>query len=348
LCSTSLSLSRHVNIIDSRVVLGCWAKGRSSSFMVNGVLRKCLGMHVFGGKLVLNFWVKSEENPSDPPSRFRTLWTPCRLEPQDDILLVPEHDPRSGIRPVRFCHRLCKELYAGRGSLSHSLATRGLLTGIPFEAFPDGGGYRELHDLHLEHVLDNLRCDIVNGVYMYLHFGIPCTTWGAAARLNSCSRTQSCPQGNGTIKKEVIANLEVDQMLELIALLLKHGGYFSIENPFDSYIFKYAGVVRLRDSLAHPCFFIGFDQCCFGLQLPGAAKGVFCRKRTGILTNVSELNRLAIFCPRLHVHEQAWGTRNVNGHSVKLCKAAGAYPALLCDVWAACIFSLRERIDMSS
>lgn len=60
---------RHINIVDSRVGLGAWAKGRSSSWQLNGVLRSCLPYSLAGRKQLFNIWSASAHNPSDDPTR---------------------------------------------------------------------------------------------------------------------------------------------------------------------------------------------------------------------------------------------------------------------------------------
>ena len=60
---------RHINVVDSRVVLGCRGKGRSSSWRLNGVQRSTLPYVLAGRKQVMNVWSASAFNPSDDPSR---------------------------------------------------------------------------------------------------------------------------------------------------------------------------------------------------------------------------------------------------------------------------------------
>ena len=59
--------------------------------------------------------------------------------------------------------------------------------------------------------------------------------------------------------------------------------------------------------------------------------------RIAILTNLVGLCTLKLSCPgfsHTHRHESAWGSRVVQGKSVSLARAAGAYPEGLCKVWA--------------
>ncbi len=67
---------RIVNLCDSRVVVGAWAKGRSSSKQLNHRLRTCLPWMLAGEVSVTNLWVDTKSNPADFPSRFRPIPPP--------------------------------------------------------------------------------------------------------------------------------------------------------------------------------------------------------------------------------------------------------------------------------
>ena len=45
---------RMVNVVDSRVALGAWAKGRSSAFTIDGVAQPILGVEILGRKTLDN------------------------------------------------------------------------------------------------------------------------------------------------------------------------------------------------------------------------------------------------------------------------------------------------------
>ena len=64
-CPCSL---RACNLVDSRLVAGAWAKGRSSSVKLNRMLRSCLGWVIAGSKRITNVWVSTHANPADFPS----------------------------------------------------------------------------------------------------------------------------------------------------------------------------------------------------------------------------------------------------------------------------------------
>ena len=58
-----------VVLCDSRVIVGAWSKGRSSSRQLNGLLRSCLAWSIAGRKLLCLLWVGTHFNPADGPSR---------------------------------------------------------------------------------------------------------------------------------------------------------------------------------------------------------------------------------------------------------------------------------------
>ena len=64
---------RLINLVDSRVVLGAYAKGRSSSLHLNNIQRSCIPYSVAGRKHISNIWVDTHNNPSDHPSRMREI-----------------------------------------------------------------------------------------------------------------------------------------------------------------------------------------------------------------------------------------------------------------------------------
>ena len=51
----TLAPQRLANGVDSRVALGAWANGRSSSFVLNGILRSAIGWLILGRKQAVNW-----------------------------------------------------------------------------------------------------------------------------------------------------------------------------------------------------------------------------------------------------------------------------------------------------
>ena len=72
---------RCVNMTDSRVSLGSWGNGRSSSVQVNGILRFCIGWSILGRVKLAKVWVASDKNPGDHPPRFRPVPAAVDLPP---------------------------------------------------------------------------------------------------------------------------------------------------------------------------------------------------------------------------------------------------------------------------
>ena len=249
----SLAPSRFVNFADSSVHIGSARHGRSSSIQLNGLMRRDIGWHVATGKTEVPLYINTKPNPSDDPSKDVPLRAPQSCPAWARPLVTPAADTRSldyilGLgrprlgRPGRL--RSCSEVYSGCGHLSRSLRRCRLHVGRPWEAYPSKNLYVRMSDIDDDQVFDGLMTSILAGYVFYVHFGCPCKTWGAAARLNGCTRTASCPEGDGTLPREVNANLEVGRVCALCAALVSVGGFFSIENPAGSYIFKYCPVVH--------------------------------------------------------------------------------------------------------
>ena len=229
---------RYINFADSSVHIGSTRHGRSSSYMLNGLMRRDLGWGVLGGKSDTPLYLNTKVNPSDDPSRGVPLRPaePCPPWARDLLASVaPQH---GGV--LRRPHlRLVQEIFSGCGELSRHLYGLGLPVGRPMEAYPKKGVYLRLCDIMCDRTYDYLVIQIKSGRVFYIHFGTPCKTWGPAARLNKCTRTSDMPQGDGSLPREVDANSLVDRVCDLCELLCSVGGHFSIENPAGSYIFKY-------------------------------------------------------------------------------------------------------------
>ena len=151
-------------------------------------------------------------------------------------------------------------------------------------------------------------------------------------QLNHGTRSKEHPEGGpDPLPRELRGNQQASKVAILCYLLDKRGGIFAVVNAFDSLIFHCASFREL--CVQRTNWESVFDQCAYGLQLPGSASHVFCKKRTAILANFSSISVLNRTCcgvqPTTHEHEHAWGSRSVGGVSVKLATAAGAYPQLL-------------------
>ena len=331
---------RFVVCVDSQVTLGAVCKGRSSSFQVNGLLRMLLGLQVFGRCRVLLLWVPSECNPADYPSRFVEI--PDQLSGGNPIITrfvkerldalgpsAPFPPPRAPRPGVRF---RCLEVFSGSGNLTRALRAAGFLVETPLEAFPKGV-YFASGDILNQSTLERVRAQILAGDIDFVHFGLPCKSWGPLARMNGCSRTRLRPQGALVSKKERLANHEARVVGSLCALLSKVGAFWSVENPRGSYCFAY---FPLRKLLRLPGVFdVHFDQCMFHLQLPGAPPGFRVKKATTIRTNVAGFRNLESKCDGNHQHSVMLGSMKLGNQRVPRSGLCGVYPGALCRALAA-------------
>ena len=60
-----------------------------------------------------------------------------------------------------------------------------------------------------------------------------------------CIRIKEHPLGTGTNPKEVLGNALLQFTYDMCILLWRRGCWFSIENPADSHLFRYAPVVKM-------------------------------------------------------------------------------------------------------
>ena len=370
LCEETLLASKHVNFVDSNVALGCWAKGRSSAFTLNAILRPFLGWKILGRKWLANLKIDTKHNTGDDPSRFVKLrdrprpppsWVKERTRAEDCVArascssYVP--DSNSGVR--------FREAYAGMGGLSSAFAKHDKAhVSRPIEPVhisklhhPSGTNASDIRlrckgvgckyvsflDLDDMQTQRTLELEIRSNFYKYVHFGIPCKSWGSLSRINGGTRSKFYPQGSGQLERELLGNRQADFVARMCRLLAQQGNYFSIENPKGSYLFLYQAILSLNDLPS--VFTVHFDQCAFGHKLPGAPPHTFCRKSTSVLTNLECLKHLECRCPgisRFHRHEHAWGSRKVQGRRISLAAAAGAYPPTLCERWASVVVSAWE------
>ncbi len=67
---------RIINLCDSRVVVGAFGKGRSSSKNLNHKLRSIVPWLILGDIRVANLWVPTDKNPADYPSRNEAIPSP--------------------------------------------------------------------------------------------------------------------------------------------------------------------------------------------------------------------------------------------------------------------------------
>ncbi len=179
---------------------------------------------------------------------------------------------------------------------------------------------------------------------MYLHFGTPCSNWSSLSHLNGSSRTTLVPAGIRPLcYREHRSLQQVDRMCVLCFLLHIRNGYFTIENPRESLMFRSSPFVLLTELVTLSCALV--DQCQYDLRPPGPAAHEFIRKSTKIYGNFRRIESISRTCPgksSQHEHVHALGSRKVadeTGHvkSVSVAIWASRYPAELCDAIARCV-----------
>ena len=84
-CNSNRGGCRVVNLCDSRVVVGAFVKGRSSSRNLNHKLRSCIPWLLVSDLRFTNLWVPADKNPADFPSRNKPI--PWPESSQSDGLL---------------------------------------------------------------------------------------------------------------------------------------------------------------------------------------------------------------------------------------------------------------------
>ena len=73
--------SRFGVLLDSRVTIGCNAKGRSSSATMNHYMCSCLPYILGGGLYPALFHIGTHDNIADDPSRLKALREHCGVRP---------------------------------------------------------------------------------------------------------------------------------------------------------------------------------------------------------------------------------------------------------------------------
>ena len=366
LCTKVVIPQRAVNLIDSRVCAGAWAKGRSSSIHLNSVLRPCVGHLVCGRKRLSNVWTDTHHNPSDHPSRKRKIPEPspapewlsgicrdllaqqvpggllhlCGDKTRKDNLrscsALREHTPHQHDSLEQYSlhsgsqSRCFKELFSGCGNATKIFReSKRWLVSSPLEAYPCGK-YCALGDMLNNHTFCALKREAKTAFNTHWHFGIPCGSFCLMSNnLNSGTRSVWCPEGLGLLEREITGNELLRRSVILIRMLIRgqRNNTFTIENPVTSYLFKMPSITRLIQRKEVES--VIFDQCEYGLHFPGTPKDHLVKKPTRFIGNLP-LSSLARRCGGGHVHLHAIGGLKTKSGWKKRSELAGRYPRKLC------------------
>ena len=225
------------------------------------------------------------------------------------------------------------EIFAGCSRLSAAFAARHCEIGTPVEAY-SGKHYNCHGDILEDPVFNSLVFDIMwHGSGSYYHFGLPCSSFSMMnVNLNKGSRSKHHPGGLGLLAREIRGNEILSRTLQLIGVIDKVGGYWSIENPANSYVWLMTDVV----SLSHATLVskIRFDQCGYGLQFPSCSANERVLKPTVVMSNLCLLDGLHRLCSRDHTHAHAIDGEHTHEGYRKRSVLAGRYPVPLCGRWA--------------
>ena len=161
------------------------------------------------------------------------------------------------------------ELFAGAGGLTAAVRRLNLPAFEPQDLLKsDESGFNRHFDLGVDEHFKELRGLCRRGSVRWLHGAPPCKTFSRARRTDAFARSRilrsdEVPEGfepKLQIVKE--ANLLASRMARLARCIYKAGGWFSIENPEASLMWKFSPLVSLA-SLPGVSLFTG-DQCALG------------------------------------------------------------------------------------
>lgn len=220
------------------------------------------------------------------------------------------------------------ELFAGEAGLTEAVGKANIPVMNPGDV-REGPRVVLALDLKDNGTFKSLKSMIKRKQIRWLHMAPPCRSFSRARRKDRLARVRklrshSKPEGldpkNALVRE---ANLLAARTAQLAALQYKVNGWFSIENPANSFMWLLKSMIRLARSPTVNKV-VG-DQCMFG--------GEFV-KPTLWLTNAPHLNILAKHCPGAprHVHEKLIGfARNFWGETVFKTSLAAEYPQGLCE-----------------
>lgn len=225
-----------------------------------------------------------------------------------------------------------REIFAGTGHLTRTFKNRGHFTvKEPFELMFRGRA-QSSQDILNDSVFDKL-CREASKPRQLWRFGFPCGSFSILQNLNHGTRSQQQPMGNGSLRREKLGNEIMLRTTHLCHLLHKHGSFFTLENPKTSWAWKTPAMKQLMATCN--CAVVSFDQCRFGLQIPGlSGKLGLARKPTTMVGTLPNLRHLARTCDHTHEHAAVIGSVKHKGVWQKRSTLAGSYPHQLCTAYA--------------
>lgn len=207
------------------------------------------------------------------------------------------------------------EVFQGAGQLSISLRVE-----LGIDVYGAKGRYRESQDLSKTCFQQHLYGLICQGVFAYIHFALPCSSWTVLKRFSKGTRTSEKPGGGGSVAAESDAIRLATFAIRCCFAQAWNNMLFSIENPSSSFLWKYINQ-HLNVGELNPSI-VQFDQCAYGLTCKHQGSHHPVKKPTQLLTNAHSLKRLRLKCPGNHSRLTAFES---------VAKASAAYPQPLCE-----------------
>ena len=200
---------------DSRVVVGCMSKGRSSSFKLNGVMRSLVPHLILSGLGFGLIWIETGANIADHPSRFTPLPAPLKAPRWLQKFGVAERGRTTGV-----------EIFSRNGGITAACRLKGfrMLSVVDLRA-GHNVWTREVETLFSEEHVD------------WVWFAPPRDSFSPHSRdyRGVRLRSKDAPEGRDTHFKVRKGNALWMRTLSLAHLVLGDGGQVFIEHPADSW-----------------------------------------------------------------------------------------------------------------
>ena len=275
--------------------MGAMAKGRSSSFRINGLLRATLPFLLVCDMALAFNWIGTKSNPADHPSRFEDL--PAR-EPLTRWAksLGMYNSPKPGL-----------EVFAGTGRISKAHRRLGLDMLEAIEIMNGSDAFdREVDKL------------IENNMIGWLWLSPPCCSFSPLRNLDVGGplRPHGLPEGDESIEEIRLGNALWRRALELAKKAHQHRIPLTIEHPKNPRAWQLEetkGILNLDGvKLESTAWCIFADENAIGIN----------EKATRLLSSFPWLPQVLKSCGHSHTHSPP--LRGVRA------KAAAAYPWKFC------------------
>ncbi|CAE7489091.1 unnamed protein product [Symbiodinium natans] len=212
---------------DSRVCVGAFAKGRSSSFRLNGCLRSLLPFLIFGNVSFGILWIETHSNPGDYPSRFTPL--PVPRDP-------PRWLRRFGVGGDKLALPGL-EVFAGTAVLTAAFIRAGCAMLGPVDL------------LYGKDALEECWAELIRTrAVAWVWLSPPCSSFSPLTNLGAGGplRTKGQPEADASNPRTALGNLLWRRAIALAELALKAGIPFFLEHPKGSYGWLFREIELLR------------------------------------------------------------------------------------------------------